>query len=178
VEVVAILASGPSMSFEVVERVRAAKLRTFVINDTFRLMPDADALFASDWAWWNVNTDALEFHGEKYVSEDAQIPGVKYVPPEPPRAGGNSALRAAQFCKAQGTKKILLFGVDLNDDQLIHWHGDHPKTLHSPTTATFKRARAAWQVFANNLQGLEVVNCNLESSLTCFPKRSLEEVLG
>src|SRR5580765_1895454 len=73
----AILASGPSMSQQVADAVR--RLRTVVVNNTFRLAPWADILYAADSRWWHaaVNKDLVTFQGKR-VSVHAigeELPG-------------------------------------------------------------------------------------------------------
>lgn len=173
---VVIIAGGPSVTPEVIEIVRQAALRTIVVNDSYRLMPDADALFAADAAWWQAHPEAESFGGEKYVCEDQRIDSAVYVPPEEPRAGGNSALRAAHMAHRQGARIVYLVGVDLRDDELTHWHGLH-EGLHNPTEATFLRARKAWTDYAQRYDRPEIINCNPRSALECFPRVALEDAL-
>lgn len=176
-ETVAILASGPSMSRDVADAVNRMCVATIVINNTWRLAPWADALFAADAPWWRSPKapTAEEFAGERFVSEEptrhgmGPLPGVTHIPKRDVTfGGGNSALRAAHMCQDLGAREILLYGVDLRDDEVTHWHGPHT-TLRNPDLLEFGRQRRAWEVFAKTAGRPEVRNCNPRSAVTCFP---------
>lgn len=174
---VAIMASGPSMTKEQADA--AAKVKRIAINDTYLLAPDADVLYAADPEWWFQNHDALLFNGMKITAKDVYgLPGVHYCKPLHVSVGGNSALRAAHIAYEAGAERIILLGVDLNDDEQTHWHGLHAAPLRNPTPAVFRSARVAWEAASRSLMGGKIVNCSSRSSLTCFPKMSLEEALS
>lgn len=175
-DVVAILAGGPSLTQEIADQVRAAGVFVVAINDSWKLVPDADELLAADAPWWKLNPDALGFRGKKVVLQQAPaIAGVEFVSPRPLGTGGNSALQAAY--RASGAKRLLLFGVDLRDDELTHHHGLHPTPLNNPSVGAFRRARAAWEVFSRQPGIPETINCSARSALTCFPKMAPEQAL-
>lgn len=172
---VAVCASGPSMSQATVDAIRAAGLIAIVTNDTWRLFPDADVLFAANASWWNklnprVSPTPEEFAGERFYCESVPATGhPTFIKPQPVPMGGNSALRACHLAQERGATRILLFGVDLRDDQITHWHGLH-QGLSNPNWTTFKRQRTAWEAYALEQRRPEVINCNPESGLTCFPR--------
>jgi hypothetical protein len=165
---VAILASGTSMNQQVADATRDCY--RIAINDTYKLAPDADMLYAADPEWWLTHPEAFRFRGRKVTARNGILAGVEYVKPRAIPGGGNSALRAAHLASDEGAEKILLFGVDLNDDALTHWHGQHPKPLHNPTRSRFAAARAAWERFAGEAERPPVYNCSPSSALTCFPR--------
>lgn len=170
---VAILASGPSMTPEIVEMVRKrTEVYSIVINETRRLMPDADMLFAGDPVYWTAYTDAASFVGRKVASRPDNLPrGVEFAPPRPPKEGGNSAMRACHLACDEGAAEILLFGVDLRLDAVTHWHGAHHHTLHNANAHTFRRSLSAWCAFAGQSDPRPpIFNCNPDSGLDCFPK--------
>ena len=173
---VAILASGPSMNARIVDEVQRAGLRMIAINTTYRLAPDADALFAADWEWWNAHPEALSFAGRKLVGRACELQSVECVRPHEIRSGDSSALRAAQWAEDEGADSIFLFGVDLNDEAPTHWHGAHPVGLNNPTPESFHAQRLAWLHYASQARA-DVINCNPASGLRCFPRRALADVL-
>ena len=181
---VAILAGGPSVTAEVVRDVRAHNVRSVVINNSWLLMPDAECLFASDSNWWlarnpRISPTLEEFPGERlHCMRFRDIEGVTFVTPHPIPAGSNSALQAARYEAKRGAELILLFGVDLRDDQLVHHYGPHGNGLHNPSKLHFRRARAAWEAYANEPHRPTIINCSPCSALTCFPKMTMEEALG
>jgi hypothetical protein len=176
-EVVAILAGGPSLRPEHVLQLRAAGVPAIAVNDSWELMPDAAALFAGDAAWWAENPQAVaEFKGERFVCQDQRVPFARYYAPRYV-TGGNSALHAACLAQDFGARLVLLLGVDLNESELTHWHGQHREPLINPTPGTFRAARGAWQRFADDPGRPEVINCNPASSLLCFPRLPLDQAL-
>jgi hypothetical protein len=75
------IASGPSLTAEDVERVRAAGHPVIVTNTTFRLAPWADVLFGMDSKWWK------EYHKEV----DSVFTGRKHWHADHPKPLGNGA---------------------------------------------------------------------------------------
>lgn len=175
----------------VADAVRAAGIRAVAINNAWTLMPDADCLFAADPCWWR-SAEAPkpdEFRGErvhckhdehpitKKITPD-KVSGVEYVPPHPIKSGSQSALQAAYRESKAQPRRLLLFGVDLLDDEVTHFHGPHGPGLRNPTVAKFARDRRAWGWFAGEPGRPEVINCNPRSGLDCFPKMTMEDALG
>lgn len=169
--VVAILAGGPSMSQAVADSARG--YYRIAINDAFRLAPDAEMLYAADPEWWQAHPEALRFAGRRVVARPNRVDGVEYISPEPVTlGGGNSALRAAHIAAAEGAAGIRLYGVDLRDDEVTHWHGAHEHGLRNPSPVVFARVRAAWERWALRPGIPPVVNCSSRSALECFPREA------
>lgn len=157
-----------------------------VINDTWRRMPDADVLLAANASWWltrdpRVSPSDDEFLGERLINmKDDRIKNVRYVEPYPLPGGGdggNSALHAVHEAGRRGARTVLLFGVDLRDDALTHWHGLHAR-LNNPTAPRFARARKAWAAYGRDRMRPHVINCNPASAVDSFPKMTPEEGIG
>lgn len=165
----AILAGGPSLNKGIAEAALASGAMVVVVNDSWKLAPTADILFACDEKWWAENPDAMKFSGQKIACQ--KVPDVDFVEPVGIRPGSNSALQATCWVMKY-VDRVALFGVDLRDDQLTHWHGPG---MVQPNASTFANARKAW----NRVQPLcEIVNCNPRSSVKRFPIMSLEQALG
>ncbi len=181
---VAILASGPSMTAEAAEKVRAAGLPAIAVNTTFRLAPWAEWLHGADAAWWKHTPGALTFAGIRTSMEEVQ--GVHLIA----RAGrvgcgdekdsiytlGNSGAQAIQLAVKAGAARVLLLGMDMSGG---HWHGEHSAPLRS----THPDIYAVWRDWMGTLaagleqRGIEVLNCSPDSALTCWPKVGLDEAL-
>ena len=170
---VAILACGPSLTPELASR--TAGCVRIAINRSWELAPDAEMVYAADSDFWKAYPEALACTGIKVCAQSAG-PEVRYSKPLY-SGGGNSALHSAYLARHAGAARILLLGVDLNDGQLTHWHGRHERGLRNPTNAGFARAREAWGRFAALEERPEVINCNPNSALTCFPIMPLEAAL-
>jgi hypothetical protein len=173
---VAVMASGPSMSPMVAELVLSLRIPAIVVNNTFRLAPWADILYAADAKWWQVTPGAMEFAGKKVSCEP--VPGVDNL-----RNAGmtgysdeadcvhtysNSGAQAIQIAAKAGARKILLLGFDMHG---THWHGAHEKPLRNTEPSTFQRWIESMATLAAELKrrGVEVVNCTPGSALRCFP---------
>lgn len=172
----AILATGESMSQEVADTVRRAKVGAIAVSDAYRLAPWADALVSQDRAWWDVHPEAMAFFGRKFsgprgpkdaIVEKVQATGLIAT-------GTNSALLAAHVAVTYfGAERVLLCGVDMGG---THFFGDHPAPLKNTTPARFDVMReqfAAWKP-----RGVVVLNCNPASMLRCYPIRDLCDALG
>lgn len=183
-----VLASGPSMSQSVADMVRyVPALRVIAVNNTFRLAPWADMLYACDERWWAVNSkEALAFHGLKVSCEDARFKevlmlkntGSQGFDPDPGniRTGGNSGYQAVHIAAHAGVRRILLCGFDMKGG---HWHPEHKTPLREPSDACFMRWVRAFVDLADELKrrGIEVWNCTPDSALECFPSVALDDAL-
>lgn len=174
---VTVAATGPSLD--------PAKCRGFVIavNDAYRLLPDADILYACDARWWDYHNP--QFKGQKWSSHNpsprindnkadaARKHGLHLVPGFDGEGfkldfgihyGSNSGFQAVNLAIALGARRIRLVGFDMHGR---HFFGDHPKELGNPDFPTFI---AAFERAAELLPShIEIVNCTPDSALTCFP---------
>jgi hypothetical protein len=177
---VAVLASGPSMSQEVADRVKG--LPAIVVNNTFRLAPWADVLYAADAKWWAVTPGAMEFAGLKLSCEpvrgiqNLRNAGASGYSDEPDcvHTYGNSGAQAIQIAAKAGASRILLFGFDFRGS---HWHGEHPKPLRNASQEILRQRAESMKVLAAELakRSIEVRNCTPGSALTCFPRHEMEK---
>lgn len=181
---VACLASGPSLTADDVELVRAAGLTTIVANTTFRLATWADALFGFDHRWWKEHIDEVkhrQFKGRLMgASPLSRAIGVEDLPASTWfRRFGNSGACAISVAVAGGASKIILLGYDctMGQNGATHWHGNHPKGMsnclsikkwpyHFEGAAKYARQERA-----------EILNCSRRTMLTCFKTATLEDVL-
>lgn len=186
-ETVAILGAGPSASRPDAERLRGL-CRLIAVNCSWELAPWADVLYACDWGWWNKYCP--DFRGLR-VSQDVHaaelIEGVKRVPSvaeaglslDPLRIhqGGNGGYQALNLAVLLGARRVILLGFDM---QGTHWHGPHPSGLNNPAEDNFAQWRAAFAGAVPDLEraGVEVINCSRETTLECFPRRALEDVVA
>lgn len=180
---VACIASGPSLTADDCESVRAAAVPTVVTNTTFRMCLWADALFGFDYQWWRVYGDEVRttFRGRMFCQSS------RYPQPhrglEWPgmfrgyRSFGNSGACAAALAIAAGASRVVLLGFDAKPkDGRMHHHDDHPAPLRNCDTMTkfvtqFERL-AQWAATR-----AEVVNASRETALTCFPRVELAAAL-
>ena len=182
-----VLASGPSLTAEDVERVRhwrTGERQVYVVNNTWELAPWADLLFAGDASW-------IERYGESVTFEGLKVTAAKQWPPgwSPIPAGFdwlvNSGAGAVCLAVRNGATAVYMLGFDCKKNgNRAHWHPAHSGKLKSGRALkdapnidswpeTFHRAAQ----FAKG-RGAKVVNCSRVTILKCFARASLESVLG
>lgn len=111
------------------------------------------------------------------VIRSAAQPGIS-TDPERIHTGSNSGFQALNLAILGGASRILLLGYDMQESGgKSHWFGDHPGTLKR--TSPYAVFRKAFEDAADQIArlGVEVINCSRETSLTCFPRVALLEVL-
>lgn len=165
----AVLATGPSMSQEIADRVRGV-CRCVAVSDAWRLAPWADALVANDHAWWKNHPDALQFRGPKFAGCYTPIDGVTRLP----YIGGfttatNSGLQGMRVAEMMGAKRILLLGFDMHGS---HFFGPHPAPLTNTSPDRFKKLIKQF----DHWKGCEVVNLTPGSAIPHFAMGSLDDI--
>ena len=183
------IASGPSLTAEDIESCRGKVDGAIAVNDSYRLCPWATALYAADECWWGWKKGAPDFHGLKYSLQKgaAKWPGVQVLrntgdrgletDPTGLRTGRNSGYQALNLAVHMGAKRVLLLGYQLalGPKGESHWHGDHPRKVHSPYQSFIEKFNELPPLLEK--LGVEVVNCTPVTALTCFPRQSIREAL-
>lgn len=189
-----VVASGPSANK--VELTEGAGLARFiVVNNSWRLCPWADILYACDFAWWLKARGMPDWPGLK-VSQDKSacdvFPDIKRVwsrkgTSTPLVLGdrssiawaGNSGTQALNLAVNLGAAKIILVGYDMTLDHGIHWHAKHATGLSNPRPLTVENWRRRTDAAADELErlGIKVINCSPFSALQRYPKMTFEEAL-
>jgi hypothetical protein len=181
---VAVLASGPGMSAQIADSLRAAGTPAIAVNDTYRLAPWAQIRYAADAEWWHENPEAALFDGLA-VSVSA-VPGVLQLQntgvegferhPAAVRTGGNSGYQAVHIAIHAGAARVLLCGFNMSNAEGMHWHGAHVRPLRNTDQGSY--ARWVDRFAALKDIGPEIINCTPGSALTCFPHMDLDEALN
>jgi len=178
---VVVVASGPSLTQEDCETVRASGLPVFVTNTMFQRFPSADVLVAHDSKWWKVYRAevAATFKGRQFHcnaphtgDRKASAALLQY------RSFGNSGTAAISLAVLAGAKKVVLLGCDCQrTNGATHSHGDHPPEL-SNARSIDKWPRKFEKVadYARR-KGCVVVNASRSTLLECFPRVSLKSAL-
>lgn len=191
-EVVACLASGPSLTPEDVETVRAAGLRTIVTNTTFRAAPWADLCFGFDGRWWRTvdpktgisyaAETARDFRGARLsMSQVAEHVGVPYARAAAGFWGfGNSGICAVTIAISAGARRVLLLGYDCSAGPggLMHWHGAHPPGMSN--CASLGKWPGHFDRLAKEARRrrVPVINCSRRTALECFDRMDLQAALA
>lgn len=164
----AILATGPSMSAALAERVRERGFRAVAVSNAWQLAPWAEAMASGDAKWWQKNPAAHAFGGRKFSLVD--VPGCETLPIA---SGSNSSLLAMYAAKFLGAQRIFLFGVDMHSRDGAHYFGDHPTPLTNTSDVRFSIMKRQFERFS----GCDVYNCTVGSDLQCFPHLDPRTVL-
>lgn len=188
------LATGPSLTVADVEWVRG-RARVIAVNDAYRWAPWADALYATDVAWWLAHQGARTCTGEKWsiahptwqgrrerfpevtVLANTGVTGLE-TDPSGIRHGKNSGYAAVNLAVHYGAARIVLVGYDMGHPPggRSHFAGHSGQLVRRSPYADF---RTTFQTIVAPVRalGIELVNCSRESALTCVPRRALADVL-
>lgn len=189
------IATGPSLTIEQVETVRASGCPVVVVNDAYKVVPFADICYFADakwWRWQRADNVALwdAFSGQKcsiwvggnlvdeaavHILRNARREGLSEIPTEI-CTGSNSGYQAVNIATLAGAARVLLLGYDARGvGGKDHYFGEHPDKTKPPyeiLKARFKSAAAA----AKKL-GVEILNATPGSALDCFSRIDLAEGL-
>jgi hypothetical protein len=186
-QTVAVLGAGPSMSQALADR--SGSLTRIAVNNSYRLAPDSEVIYAGDGGWWNRTPQALLCPGLKLTLEPfprirpAVPPGVEVLrntgregyDPRPfcIRTHNNGGMQAVQVAIHAGAARVLLLGFDMRPG---HWHEPHPEG------ETSERQFGIWITRARRLAEavcytVDIVNCTEGSALDCFRFQTLDSIL-
>lgn len=192
-----VAASGPSLTPEVASLCRGH--RVIAVNDVYRLLPEADVLYACDRAWWEHHKGCPDVAGERWTShslapkndkrEIAGRFGLRVVEgadrlgfsrdPGLIHYGNNSGYQAVNLAILWGADPIVLVGFDMRRvDGRTHFFGEHKSPLRPP--ANFGKWIGNFTKAADLLgqPRPRILNATPGSALRCFPMVDLEQTLG
>lgn len=189
-EACAIVASGPSTK-KVDYRSLESRVRTIAIKENIEICPWAEVVYGCDQAWWRNAMGLPNYRGLKIayksafssvrtINVDGKSDRILTADPGHVGGGGNSGFQALNLAIQFGAARILLLGFDMSDRHGVHWFGRSQGDGRSqPAEWNFKRWRIAFNVAACQMQGLgvQVLNASPLTSLTCFPKTTIEFAL-
>ena len=192
-ETIVLVAGGPSAKDVNLEAGRG-RARFIASNNSYKLCPWADALYACDETWWTEYGAHAEFEGLK-VSQDQRakakypvikkvvaVRGVETLITDQPGLigwGGNSGFHALNLAVQWGAGKVILVGYDMTLKNGLHWHGEHVGKCSNPNDKNVVRWRRVVDDAAATLTKLQIkaFNCSPLSALTEYPKCSFEAAL-
>lgn len=193
---VAIIGNGPSLKG--LDLSPLARHKVITTNNSYKLFPSSDVQMCSDRHWLKDYPNFIdEFKGGMIVVTRPEA--VKRLDPRMVRMktvkiwatqqpficshilaeGHTSVSTSISLSVLRGAKTILLFGVDLKSGP----NGERRSTGDEPDNAT---AKARYKMMNDHFcqqakyvkeRGVEVLNCNLGSMLTAYPKISVEDGL-
>lgn len=175
-ETVAIIGSGPSAAEENLEQLRG-RCKVIVTNRSWELAPWADALYATDSQFWFYYKGVSEFKGRKFTS--SPVSAEKYQLDQVLTIGNNSGLRAMQLAEILLSRRFLLIGFDMHVKQGVHWHEPHGGQMRNPGTGEMRMWLDEMAIEGPKFteRRVEVINCSLDSAISCFRKMPLQEAL-
>lgn len=197
-ETVFVLASGPSLTQEVCDKIKGRK--AIVINVSFKLAPWAPVWYFTDsYIYESFRDEVKAWPGEiitmsrtakRELNErvkrvrgegDPSFPSGKFPPIGHPaiRQGRNSGNTAVALAIALGAARVALVGFDC---RVIGGREHHHDAYSGPRDLSlynneFRRAFDGWNAAAI-ASGVSIVNCTPGSAITEFPFADLDDVLG
>jgi len=173
-----VVGAGPSAARTPLELARG-KARVVAVNESWRLAPWADVLFAMDGIWWVDNKGVPQFPGRRVTSSPHAMKtfGLDCFI----CIGSTSGLRSIYLAEKFGASLILLVGFDMHDNGGTHWHPPHNTRvgLRNPGENEMRQWREDVERVADKFaeRGTKVINCTPGSALTCFPYVPFERAL-
>lgn len=206
-----VAAPGPSLTVPVARACRVARLgngwKILAVQDAYRILPHADALYGCDSGWWRFHKDCDGFAGEKWTTHKPESSDKLRVDPTLGRSladafglnvvmgedgdrfsldptviyyGSNSGFQAISLAILFGCKKIVLVGFDMRFvGGRSHFFGDHQLPIRQSDDETYRRFVPHFERAAKRLPAdIEIINATPGSALKCFPMMPLEEALA
>lgn len=198
-------ATGPSLTKEVAEACRWQKI--IAVNDAYRLIPFADALYACDAPWWDAHEGVKGFAGEKWSShgfdnknnnklECAGKWGLNLVygqhgsgfskSPERINYGGSSGFQAINLALLFGASVIILVGFNgqvakktaKNGKEVTRRHFFGDHPAPLNNSTDFKNHAAAIDEASRTVpDGVRIINATPKTALRNYERMELADAL-
>lgn len=194
-QIAAVVASGTSAKSAGVAALEG-RARVIAIKRSWELAPFADAVYGCDGPWWKSVGGLPQFKGLKmcYDAMAAGDFGLRKIEIKNNKcdnllfdqvgsvgAGGNSGFQALNLALQFGSRRIILVGIDATGTYgKEHWYGRNTAwAMNNPDENNYRHWRLAFAVAAKQAaeMGAEIVNASRDSSINCFRKASIQEVL-
>jgi len=169
--------------------------RVIAIQDAYKRMPWADAMYGCNNTWWQLHDNCKGFIGERWAphheknrvackQEGLREHGIKLIELEDRpgfsfqpgliHSGSHSGFQATNLAISFGCKHIALVGMDMrNIDGKVHFFGNH-KNMHN--NDSWDRFLPFWDRAAKDFpDDWTIVNCTPGSAIRCFPMGDLRE---
>lgn len=163
--------------------------RTLAVNRSYEKLPTAEAIYFSDYRFWEWHRKELVRHqGHIYTGQkrivDRRVQFVKWTgikgletQHNKIRHGNNSGYAAINLAVHLGAEEIVLLGYDMKlCGERTHWHEGHPVKLRP---RVFDNMLRYFETLVEPLEtlGINIINASPDSAIECFKKATLEEVL-
>lgn len=170
---VCVMASGPSMcqkDADLVGQWRDGESKqALAINNTFKLAPYADHIYACDQRWWDYYYESVKSLCSRatlwtYYDTTAMKYGIRQAKIPAKKTGGNSGTQAARMAITElHAVRLILLGYDMQGSS--HWHGSHPKGWPNPNDSLAKSWRVHTQRLASEFPTVDVINASRETAI-------------
>ena len=186
-----LMATGPSLTEEVVEYVREHKTNhvVFGCNDVYRICDFMDVHYACDTRWWKTNGPEFRklfptlesWTQDQRASKEFELnhtagkhlPGLS-IDPKLIHFGSNSGYQMLNIAFLMGCNKFILLGYNMKHiDNKTHFFGDHEGMNNNSPYKTFLIKFKTVQPEIAKL----VVNCTENTALRNFRISTLEKEL-
>lgn len=185
-----IVCGGPSLRGFDFDKLRGRRI--IAVNSSVFSVPFADVLVFGDDRWWTWNKTVVRKMGFAGLiitpgQEVKEVPVKIMRKGKPPGFGlpsntlpmrNTSATPAMVLAKHFGVKCIVLLGLDQQTakDGTTHHHAPHHI---KPRDDCFERQMEELKLVIHPLRelGIEVINTSMNSRVTWWPKRPIEELL-
>lgn len=169
--------------------------QTIAVNDSWRLVPDCEHIWATDYRWWkhHIGDITKDYEGICWT-QDVQWPkdnppeawGVRCLKadtgagglskdPAKIHTGRNSGYAAIGLAYHLGAERILLLGYDMQKrGAQRHWFGAHPEGLE--VNSCYPDFISKFRTILPEKYGIEIWNLTRDTALDCFPRYDLDEV--
>lgn len=193
-----ILASGTSVTKHDLDYVRELHKKNLVkviaINANYSYADYADIVYFCDYKFYLWNSHKREFknHPARKISIcPHNLPNVERLKQgeehgishsgDTLNTGRNSGYQSINLAYLLGASRIVLVGLDMQTGEMgkTHHHTAHEQPT-DPTVYDRIMKDDPFETIAPELKkkGVEVINCSINSAITCFKKLSLVEVFS
>ncbi|WP_194761210.1 hypothetical protein [Pantoea ananatis] len=174
---IAVCASGPSLTEEDCALISDAGIPLITVNSSWSAAPQCRYIYAGDLDWWDKYHAQISSAAERWTCNDRAAARYGLQLFDTDTSGTfNSGQRAILFAMHLGAEKIILLGYDCSVTNGLHWHGAHDG-ISNPTPDNVRRWHGEFARIADSQPGAQIVNCSRQTSLTCFTRASLEDVI-
>lgn len=186
-----LMAPGPSLTPEIVERVRQVQHRYVIIGvgDVYKIVDFMDEHYACDARWWNVHGDKInqlrpglsswchDDDGKKWGAKQINGKGNAGLSTDPKQIhhGSNSGYQAINLAYLWGCTKMILVGYNMMKvNGQSHFFKDREGNLqiNSPYPSFAKKFASIQADIREN-----IVNCTHPTGITAFRRSTLDEEL-
>ncbi len=201
--VIVIIGSGPSLTKHqcdyVQQQRQAGNCKIIALNRSFE-MTEPDIIYAADRRWWlryyNNTPDCIKLTQSRSTAKELGIDYIKHehghkgLSKNPELIyGKNSGQQAINVAYHLNATKIILIGFDVQPTGgRVHWHDDYTdgvddfgnkeKAVNGP--GDWNDWLKGFSAIAEDLEeaGIEVINCTVETALSCFKRMTLQEAFN